>query len=284
MSEDFDESLLQLDGEGWEPFYVKGRGEELSHACLPDDTELLVFEILDEKHALLTSQMAYYHVAQGSVQDVPFAVSFCCVCHSGAQLDPRVDGSILDFECAGLYHGTAILRDTQTGTLWHHMTGKAMHGSKTGTALAVKPLQVTTVSAALKDAPGMRLHRVSQQPANARALIVANVVERVSQLESSGWLPEVFIKTLPEEDSRLPRMTLGLGVRVHGEARFYEMAHLKGEPLQDTVGGSELTISIGPLDKVPFAVNDSGHRPLQYFLRWYGFALTFPECTIWEPA
>lgn len=284
MREDFDESLLQLDGAGWEPFHVQGRGEELSHARLPDDTELLIFEILGEKHALLTTQMAYYHVAQGSVRDAPFAVSFCCVCHSGAQLDPRVDGSILEFQCAGLYHGTAILRDTQTGTLWHHMTGKAMRGSKAGAALTVKPLQVTTASAALKDDPGMRLHRVCQQPVNDRALSVAKVVERVSQLESSGWLPEVFTRTLPEEDSRLPRMTLGLGVRVDGEARFYEMAHLRGEPLQDIVGGSELTISIGRLDKVPFAVDDSGHRPLQFFLRWYGFALTFPECTIWKPA
>lgn len=277
MCDDFDETLLQP--EAWEPFHVKGQGELLTHARLSGRTELLVFEINSQKHALLTSQMAYYHVAQGSLQGIPFAVSFCCVCHSGAQLDPCVDGSVLEFQCGGLYHGTAILRDLQTGSLWHHMTGIAMHGSKAGAALATSPLQVTTVAAALQDDPKMRLHRANRQTITARAL---NVAARVFQF--TGFLPPVFTKTLPEEDLRLQRMTLGLGVRVGGEARFYEMSRLREEPVRDTVSGKDLMISVGRIDRVPFAVDDSGKRPLQYFLRWYGFALTYPHCTVWNPA
>lgn len=277
MSDDFDEKLLKR--QSWEPFHVKGDGELLSHARLPAATELLVFKIMDDHHALLTSDMVLYHVAQGSIQGVPFAVSFCCVCHSGAQLNPCVNGEVLRFECGGLYHGTAILRDFQTSTYWHHLTGQALHGTMVGNTLSTSPLQVTTAAAAVQDVPGIRLHRTRRWTVLAPALSVGARV-----FQATGLLPPVFTKTLPKEDSRLPRMALGVGVWVGGEARFYEMASVKAGPIHDTLGGESITIDVGRVDRVPFAVDSRGQRPIQYFLRWYGFALTYPGCTIWKPS
>eukprot|EP00892_Ulva_mutabilis_P002731 jgi/Ulvmu1/12459/UM009_0111.1 len=277
MAEEFDEK--RLNRESWEPLYITGEGELLSKARLPATAELLVFRISGESHALLTSDMVLYHVAQGTVNGVPFLVSFCCVCHSGAQLDPRVNGNVLTFQCGGLYDGSAILRDFETGTYWHHITGQALHGNKVGAALTASPLQVSSVAAALQDNPRMRLHRSRKWTVLGPVL---RVVSRTFQV--TGLLPPAFTKTMPKEDPRLPRMTLGLGVRVGGEAKFYEMSRIKAGPISDNVGGDSVTIDIGKMDSVPFAVDSSGQRPMQFFLRWYGFALTFPDCAIWQPA
>lgn len=59
-------------------------------------------------------------------------------------MDPRVDGRVHHFSCAGLYKGTAIQTDEETGTLWDHITGRALHG-----ALAGKKLKVCMTPAAL---------------------------------------------------------------------------------------------------------------------------------------
>ena len=52
-------------------------------------------------------------------------------------MDPRVQGKVLHFQCAGIYRGTAIHVDDDTGTLWDHMTGTALHGSLRGARLKV---------------------------------------------------------------------------------------------------------------------------------------------------
>lgn len=295
-------------------------GTPLQQARLPDATELLTFEIAGSKHALLTMDMNYHHVAQGRIRGVPFLVTFCCLCHTGVLMSPRVHmpagrdlpdagspgyGRDLTFQCEGSHHGTFVMRDAETGTLWHHLTGKALHGPLAGTQLGVAgmhvepespasgtaavpaapgpPLQVTTVGAAMHESPGLLVHRSGRGGLLARALSLFS-----GAFHTTNMLPWPFSR-MPAPDARLSRVQRGLGVVIAGQARFYRLEALQealqtasdggddsskgsGSSLTDTLAGRELVIRVGARDGVPFAVDSRGSRPLQVFSRWYGCA------------
>lgn len=219
--------------------------------------------------------MAYHHLAQGELADEPYIVSFCGVCHSGVGMTPRINGKTHHFQVGGLYNGVAILTDDETGTYWDHITGQAVHGPLQGTQLDIWSLEMTTVAAALKREPELRLLRSHQRPLFRRAMRLGQWI-----FGQTGFLPKLFTQTMAPKDPRLPRMTMGLGVVVDGTARFYPMSALQ-EPVIDKLGNQQLQVAINQVDGVPQATDQEGNRPLQYFLRWYGFALTFPNCSVY---
>ncbi len=69
-------SLLKKRGFLFEPFAVRQNGSPLSRLPASAQTELIVFERGSEKRALLASEMAYHHVAQGELAGQPYLVSF----------------------------------------------------------------------------------------------------------------------------------------------------------------------------------------------------------------
>ena len=71
---------------------------------------------------------------------------------------------------------------------------------------------------------------------------------------------------------------------VDREAVFFPMKELKLGPVTDLVNGKEVKIAVRQDDSRPGATLSDGTKPLQYFLRWYGFALTFPGCSVYTNA
>ena len=127
-----------------------------------------------------------------------------------------------------------------------------------------------------------------------------------------------FRATIVEEDTRRPTMELGLGIWAGSEQRYYPMELVRNlggaivdrlgdrgvvvyfEPESFTVAAlyadpstatpAELGLDLGEVGVLRDGVlyDASGgrlefERPLQLFTRWYGFALTFPGTTIYEP-
>jgi hypothetical protein len=121
----------------------------------------------------------------------------------------------------------------------------------------------------------------------------------------------MFIETLGKEDTRRPRMDMGLGVWTTTTRRYYQMDLIRqrGEAFIDQIDGRGLLVYVDPDTFTPAAifVNSSSARlqdkevrldngqvvrsgvlfgsrgerrttegPQQVFTRWYGFALTFP--------
>lgn len=60
----------------FKPFRPTDDGTPLADAKLRDDEELLVFERGGQARALLVRQMAYHHVAQGTLAGKPYLVTF----------------------------------------------------------------------------------------------------------------------------------------------------------------------------------------------------------------
>jgi hypothetical protein len=74
---DFDADRAMLKGpDFFKRFVVQGEGEPLGGLGLPDDTELMVVERLDQRVAFVMRELAYPHMAQGKLAGEPYLVSF----------------------------------------------------------------------------------------------------------------------------------------------------------------------------------------------------------------
>ena len=137
-----------------------------------------------------------------------------------------------------------------------------------------------------------------------------DLVARYAPDNPDAWLRRAFSETLGAEDTRLERMTMGLGVVTADTGRFYPMALIEEQgALVDEIDGRQILVFVNPATFTPAALYvdatgatmeerdirlDTGEvvrrgilydadgvlvdaaRPQQLFSRWYGFALTFP--------
>ncbi len=224
---------------------------------------------------------------------------------------PIIDGEVHHFRARGLYDGLSLLGDEETGSLWNHITGESVHGTLRGESLPVFNLLHTNVEQTLKAHPDIEV-AISERPVRGRGGMMAPGSGRTRQLRPG------FRATIAEEDTRRPTMELGLGIWVGSEQRYYPMelvGELGGAAL-DKLDGRSVVVYMEPesftlaalyADASSVTPTDAGldlggvgvlrggvlydsngqrreiERPLQLFTRWYGFALTFPGTTIYEP-
>lgn len=311
----FDRSRAQmLDSTLFQPFDVTTT-YPLSELATPDidevdDSELLLIMMHPAGElAFFTRQLAYHHIAQGDLNGQPWLVSFCRVCNSGACFDPTVNGRVLHFRVIGLYHGLPILTDAETHSLWDHITGECLDGPLKGESLPSYNLLHLTVAQARRTKPELRVavsdHRLEPPVFSPHA---ANPKLRSTFLHYMGT-------SLGPVDNRRDTLDLGLGLWTDRAARYYPLDQLEshGGWLCDTLDGRPLLAFLDPVSHVPGAlwleaksvipgdaefILDRGRvirdgqlfsadgnplpveRPLQMFTRWYGFAATFPDCSV----
>ena len=223
-------------------------------------------------------------------------------------MTPSIDGEIHHFEFGGLYDGVSILRDLETGTIWNHITGAPMYGSLTGNRLATYNLLQTTVAGALAAYPQIDV-AISDRPIRK---------QKESFIDQIPVLGGMLRRTMAREDDRRPQMELGLGIWREDVQRYYPMNTVRKQDglVVDAFEDRQVVVYIDPRTRVltslftraahaewdgkkirlsdgttirDGALFDAAgerieqERPLQLFTRWYGFALTFPETTIYAP-
>jgi len=133
---------------------------------------------------------------------------------------------------------------------------------------------ITNVGAVLKSDPTIEI-AVSRPPLLFR--LIGGLMSRVAF--GKGLIPPGFRSTMAATDPRLPELEHGIGVIDGKHARFYPMRAIAGG-VRDELGGRGLMITVGADDGVPFAAWEDGARPMQLFLRWYGFVATWPKCDV----
>jgi len=201
-----------------------------------------------------------------------------------------------------------MLSDDETGSIWNHITGRAVYGPLEGYALPVSNLLHMTAKQALERYPGLAV-AISDRPIRGRRRFFDPLADRI--------LRPGFRSTIVKEDTRLPTMDIGLGVWTESEALYYpmEVVQAAGGAIVDDFDGRRLLVYVEPgtyaldaffTEEEAVSVEDSSlklgaelvlengvlrdaagerrelDRPLQLFSRWYGFALTFPGTGIYE--
>lgn len=171
-----------------------------------------------------------------------------------------------------------MLGDEQTWSSWDHVTGEAFDGPLAGRRLDWWPVQLTTVEAARQERPEVRV-LVSEHRSLLSTFVKALSGRRIG---GKGAMPPGFRSTMhAPPDPRLPKLTQGLGVIDGDQARFYPIAALLPGPVEDRWDDRTLVVTRRELDGVPRAAwKDGGEPPMQLLSRWYGFAFTWPDCTV----
>jgi hypothetical protein len=243
---------------------------------LKEDEELVVAEISNQKVAFLKREIIYHHIIQGKVDQTPYLLTFCGICNAGIVLSPVIDGKQYQFHAVGAYKGQMIFEDTETGSLWDHISGESLHGKLKGKTLPLLGnLQYLRFGELVKSDP-------------KTALYVSNKNKLFSRMMSlfinkflGKKMPASFLKTMPDKDYLIPEMTMGLWVNIHSQTRFYPLDLIKNRNgFDDAINGEKISIFMD--DHTPVAVTSNGDRPFQLFTRYYAYILHYPKGQVYK--
>ena len=236
------------------------------------------------------------------------------VCNTGVSWTPIVEDKRYTFKHGGNYNGLFLMRDRETASLWHHITGDCVDGELEGAQLkGPQHLHYLTAAEALKRFPQAQFPLGDSIAWWQR--LIANIMRRTMWTNSGGMIPPFFRPSMEKRDERLPELEVGIGVWQDDKARFYRLKTLteNGGAVIDTPGTDRLVIFVDPYSNAPIAICtdaetcewegntlilDNGTKiehgslkssdgtesklsyPRQVFTRWYGFSYTYPDCDI----
>ncbi len=278
MNEPFDVSRVFWEKNRFKPWYLKQAPIRITDMDFDPNEEMIVVELGGVTIGFIQREVVYHHVVQGYIENTPFLLTFCGVCNTGILLSPVVDGKIYHFRETGVYNGQQIFEDIETNSLWNHLTGEGLYGSLQGKNLEIIGfLRMSTFGAEKQSNPDLLVylsgeHKIYQ---NVMHFVIKVILGRWNK----NWLPPHFEKTIPEIDNSLPKMTMGLAVKVKNIIRFYPMDAIKNG-LQDTIENETIALEIE--NKIPVARNLKGDYPFQLFTRWYAYVITYPQGELYK--
>ncbi len=145
-----------------------------------------------------------------------------------------MNGRALHFYLAGINNQNFLMRDTETGTWWQQINGKAIYGPLKGAALDLVPYDELTF--------GQWKSEVSD------GQVLAEIPKYKKKYESD-WEPEIaklpVVISFPGTELK-PR-DLIVGLQENGASRAYPWESLvKQSPLVDRVGGMPILVAVAP--------------------------------------
>ena len=166
------------------------------------------------------------------------------VCSSGVGFNPVVNGRRLRFELFGLYNAVMVMNDRETGSIWSHLGGNALHGPMYGSTMEFIPLLQTTW------ATWRELHPES--------LVLSDDTPYQAwysnpSIGAPGLGPE-FIKSIVNWDTCLPQNHLVLGVTAGGESKAYSLLDVaaSGGVVNDQLAARPIVVFADA--EIPFSI------------------------------
>jgi hypothetical protein len=214
------------------------------------------------------------------------------------------------FDNVGLYNALFVMQDRESKTLWNHISGEALYGPYVGMTLGpVGNLRQMNVEEALAFDPETEV-AISDRPFTGRS-----GTPGLGSLSDNAELMDMFIETVGEEDTRRPRMDMGLGIWTPDSRIYYPMEEIRARDnaFIDRLDGRDVLVYIDPASFTPTALfvdansaefagkdilldtggtvrsgalydadgnRQEGDLPQQIFTRWYGYVLTFPDAEV----
>jgi hypothetical protein len=207
---------------------------------LDDHHEVLGVVVGGQARAYPTTMLAYHHLVNDAIGDVPVLVTYCVLCSTGAAYDPRVDGERLRFGVEGNWRGTATLYDTKTKSVWLQVTGACVSGPLKGRTLAPRPGLMHTTWGTWR-----RLHPDTQVMKRDAANVRAGEAYFTPRGARSGveFIPPELRSVVRYDDDRLAPSDLVYGIASGGHAWAFPFRALRRKPVvQVAVGGLEVTV------------------------------------------
>ena len=145
-----------------------------------------------------------------------------------------VNGKALHFYLAGINNQNFLMRDTETGTWWQQINGKAIYGPLKGSALNLVPYDELTFGEWKSEVSGGQ---------------VLAEVPKYSKKYESDWEPEIaklpVVISFP--GTELKSRDIVVGLELNGASRAYPWESLvKQSPVIDHVGGTPILVVVAP--------------------------------------
>jgi thiol-disulfide isomerase/thioredoxin len=187
-----------------------------------------------------------FHAVNDTLGGVPVALTFCEQCTGAAAFRRGRGDRVLTLEVVGVYNGTIIPRDRETGTLWSPFGGQGLEGPLAGERLERIPVVLT------RWADWRRRHPATDVvwgPAQVRG-------GHGSWYEPGKWgIVGEMGATIAGWDTRLPENVLVYGLDVPGGRRSYPLTEVKSRgAVNDTVAGVPVVVlARGEFEAAAFA-------------------------------
>ncbi|MBI2311672.1 MAG: DUF3179 domain-containing protein [Betaproteobacteria bacterium] len=179
--------------------------------------------------------MKNHHVANLVLNGRAALVALCEVCSSAAAFDPVIEGRRHTFRLEGLYNGTIMLKDYETGSLWSGVTGAAFEGAMEGRVMERLPALQSTWAEWMELRPDTLVPDGEGESREGHG---------AGHVPGSPMVGPDMRGMLQHADLRLPHYELVLGVLAGAAARCYPLAALAGagRVLNDTLGGEDIAV------------------------------------------
>ncbi len=90
------------------------------------------------------TMLAWHHIVNNEINGKPMGMTYCPICNTAIAFESEVEGTVLQFDVATNYRANLVMVDRQTGSWWQQLTGKAIQGELSGTALKLIPVDLMT--------------------------------------------------------------------------------------------------------------------------------------------
>lgn len=177
-----------------------------------------------------------YHVVNDTIGGTPIAIAFCEQCSGGAAFRRQHKGRTLFLDVAGVYNGTIILKDRETGTLWAPFSGRALEGPLAGQKLDRFPLVFTHWDDWIARHPDTDVVWASPSARSGHG----------SWYTAGKWgIVNEMGLTMESWDSRLPENVLVYGIANGESAKAYPLSYLRAHKgvVNDAVGSMPVVVA-----------------------------------------
>ncbi len=90
------------------------------------------------------TMLAWHHIVNDEVNGKPMGMTYCPICNTAIAFESEVEGTVLQFDVVTNYRANLVMVDRQTGSWWQQLTGKAIQGKLSGSALKLIPVDLMT--------------------------------------------------------------------------------------------------------------------------------------------
>lgn len=197
--------------------------------------------------------LVWHEVVNETFEKIPLLVTYSPLAGVGAVYSRTVGNTTFDFQASDkLLDNAVVLEDRATKSHWQQVTGEAIDGSATGSALNPYPSTVMTWADWKAAYPkGQVLGRHT------------GVIRDYTENPYGDYdVNETIYFPLSHFDSRLPSKTRVWGTIVNGKATAYPADKITVQQVQAIVGNDVI---------------------VQSFF-WFSWAATYPNTDVWQPA
>ncbi len=126
-------------------------------AFLRDSDFVMGISLNGASRAYPLTMLAWHHIVNNEINGKPMGMTYCPICNTAIAFESEVEGNVLQFDVVTNYRANLVMVDRQTGSWWQQLSGKAIQGQLSGTALKLIPVDLMTWGAWKKLYPDTRV-------------------------------------------------------------------------------------------------------------------------------